>query len=87
MVLQFLRGCSLHGKAREIADIFPRFAEDLGAVIVPDALVPGDNCAWLKRFHFIESSNPLFAPLLIGRLWQIQVNAVVGGITRYDQTD
>jgi len=49
----------------EIADIFPGFSNDARAVIIPDALVPGDDRAWLKRLHRIESSDPLLALLLI----------------------
>jgi hypothetical protein len=51
------------------------------AIIFPDALMSGDDCAWLKRLHFIEGSNPLLALLLIGRLW-CAVKALVhsGGI-------
>ncbi len=59
----------------------------LGLSSFPDALMSGDHGAWLKRLHFIESSNPLLALRLIGRLYQMQMAAVVGGITRYDQTD
>jgi hypothetical protein len=57
-------------KALEITDIFPGFSNDPRAIIVPDAFMSGDYRAWLKRLHFIESSNPLLALLLIWRLWR-----------------
>jgi hypothetical protein len=68
LVVWFPRGRHLHGKALEIAYTFPRFSNNPRAIIVPDALMSGEDCAWLKRLHFIEGSNPLLALLLIGRL-------------------
>jgi hypothetical protein len=49
----------------EIADILPGFSKDPRAVIIPDALVPGDDRAWLKRLHRIEGRDPLLALPLI----------------------
>jgi len=50
-----------------ITYILPRFAEDLRAVIVPDALVPAMTAIGFSDSIFIEGSNPLCA-LVIGRL-------------------
>jgi hypothetical protein len=47
----------MHAKALEIADIFPGFSNDPRAIIVPDALVPGDYGAWLKRPPFYRGQQ------------------------------
>ena len=55
-------------KSRIYFRVFARFYKHPRAIIAPDALMSGDHDAWPKRLHFIESSNPLLALLLIERL-------------------
>ena len=58
----------------KIKDVLPSLFKDPWAVvIILHIFVAGDDDAWLKRLHFIESGNPLLALLLIGGLGQMQV--------------
>jgi hypothetical protein len=50
-------------------DVLPSLFKDQRAVvIILHIFVAGDDDAWLKRLHFIESGNPLLALLLLGGL-------------------
>src|SRR5712692_10570775 len=46
----------------------------------------GDHRAWVERLDGVEGGNPLAARVRIG-LAEPQVDAVVGGVTRYDQAN
>src|SRR3989442_9925224 len=85
LVVEISRGRRL-GNAVEIADVLPGLFNDLGAVVVPRSLMSGDHSAWLKCLDRVEGGNPRAARLRIG-LGKIQVDAVVGGVTRYDQAN
>src|SRR6266446_8508112 len=84
LVVERSRGRRRLGYAVEIADVLPGLFNDLGAVVVPRSLMSGDHSAWLKCLDRVEGGNPRAARLRIG-LGKIQVDAVVGGVTRYDQ--
>src|SRR2546426_10543440 len=85
LVVEISRGRRL-GNAIEIADVLPGLLNDLGAVIVPRSLMSGHHSAWFERLNWVESGNPLAPRLRIG-LGEIKMDAVVGGVTRYDHAN
>src|SRR5882672_2943515 len=85
-VVERSRGRRRLGDAIDIADVLPGLCNDRGAVVVPRALMSGDHRAWVERFDGVEGGNPRAARLRIG-LAEPQVDAVVGGVTRYDHAN
>src|SRR5713226_6096987 len=85
-VVELWRGRCRSGYAVEITDVLPRLLNDLGAVVAPRPLMSGDHGAWVERFDCVKRRDPLAAGLRI-RLGEVEVNVVVGGVTRYDQAD
>ena len=86
LVVELSRGRRRPGYAVEIADVLPGLFNDLGAVVVFSPLVSRDHRAWLECLDRVEGGNPLAPRLRIG-LGEMQVDAVVGGVTRYDQAN
>src|SRR5205807_800512 len=86
LVVERSRGRRRLGYAVEIADVLPGLFKDRGAVVVPRALMSGDHRAWVERLDGVEGGNPRAARVRIG-LAEPQVDAVVGGVTRYDQAN
>src|SRR2546422_3327419 len=66
LVVELSRGRRRPGYAVEITDVLPGLFNDLGAVVVPRSLMPGDHGARIERLDFIERRDPFAAPLRIG---------------------
>jgi len=86
LVVELARGRARLGYAVKVVDVLPGLFDDSGAVVVLRFLMSGDHSARLKCLDRVEGGNPLAACLRIG-LGEVEVNAVVGGVTRHDQPD
>src|ERR1700681_2036609 len=86
LVVELSRGRRRPGYAVEITNVLSGLFNDLGAVVVPGSLISGDHGARLKCLDRVEGGNPLAAGLRIG-LGEVEVHAVVGGVTRNDQAN
>src|SRR2546425_13020914 len=65
LVVELSRGRRRPGYAVEITDVLPGLFNDLGAVVVPRSLMPGDHGAWGERLDGVERSDPLTAGLRV----------------------
>ena len=66
LVVELFGSLGLVDESLEIKDVLPSLLKDSCAVVI--LLVASDDDAWFKRFHFVESGNPLLTPLSIGGL-------------------
>src|SRR2546425_6188982 len=86
LVVELPRGRRRSGYAVEIANVLSGLFNDLGPIVAPRPLMSRDHGAWVERLDCVKRSDPLAARLRV-RFGQIQVDIVVGGVTRYDQAD
>src|SRR3989441_13020461 len=65
LVVELSRGRRRPGYAVEITDVLPGLFNDLGAVVVPRSLMPGDHGAWVERLDRVERRDPLTAGFVV----------------------